>query len=53
MRREKERRQAYITRHPLFFFHFFINMLQYLKTKEEREAFIDKYDNFLFDCDGK
>lgn len=28
-------------------------MLQYLKTKEEREAFIDKYDNFLFDCDGK
>lgn len=28
-------------------------MLEYLKTKEEREAFIDNYDNFLFDCDGK
>lgn len=28
-------------------------MLQYLKTKEEREEFINKYDNFLFDCDGK
>lgn len=27
-------------------------MLEYIKTKEEREAFIDKYDNFLFDCDG-
>ncbi|KAG1140411.1 hypothetical protein G6F37_001774 [Rhizopus arrhizus] len=27
-------------------------MLQYLKTKEEREEFINKYDNFLFDCDG-
>ncbi|GAA5804362.1 HAD-like domain-containing protein [Helicostylum pulchrum] len=27
-------------------------MLQYLSTKEDREAFIDKYDNFLFDCDG-
>lgn len=28
-------------------------MLEYLKTQAEREAFIDKYDNFLFDCDGK
>jgi hypothetical protein len=28
-------------------------MLQYLQNKEDREAFIDKYDNFLFDCDGK
>lgn len=28
-------------------------MLQYLSNKAEREAFIDKYDNFLFDCDGK
>ncbi|KAI7907836.1 HAD-like domain-containing protein [Cokeromyces recurvatus] len=27
-------------------------MLEYLQTKAEREAFIDKYDNFLFDCDG-
>ncbi|KAI7891807.1 HAD-like domain-containing protein [Mucor mucedo] len=27
-------------------------MLEYIQTKEEREAFIDKYDNFLFDCDG-
>lgn len=27
-------------------------MLQYLSDKTEREAFIDKYDNFLFDCDG-
>ncbi|KAI8887899.1 2-phosphoglycolate phosphatase [Backusella circina FSU 941] len=27
-------------------------MLQYLQNKEDREAFIDKYDNFLFDCDG-
>ncbi|ORE05089.1 2-phosphoglycolate phosphatase [Rhizopus microsporus var. microsporus] len=43
---------SHITGHPFFCFYFFINMLQYLKTKEEREAFIDKYDNFLFDCDG-
>lgn len=28
-------------------------MLQYLKTQADCEAFIDKYDNFLFDCDGK
>lgn len=27
-------------------------MLDYLKTKAERDAFIDQYDNFLFDCDG-
>jgi len=27
-------------------------MLDYLETKAERDAFIDKYDNFLFDCDG-
>lgn len=28
-------------------------MLEYLKNKAQRDAFIDKYDNFLFDCDGK
>ncbi|KAK4517909.1 uncharacterized protein ATC70_001257 [Mucor velutinosus] len=27
-------------------------MLDYLETKAERDAFIDQYDNFLFDCDG-
>ncbi|KAI8372044.1 HAD-like domain-containing protein [Choanephora cucurbitarum] len=27
-------------------------MLEFLGTKEQREAFIDQYDNFLFDCDG-
>ncbi|KAI9474154.1 MAG: HAD-like domain-containing protein [Benjaminiella poitrasii] len=27
-------------------------MLDNLQTKEQREAFIDRYDNFLFDCDG-
>jgi hypothetical protein len=27
-------------------------MLEYLKTKAQRDAFLDRYDNFLFDCDG-
>jgi 4-nitrophenyl phosphatase len=27
-------------------------MLEYLSNKEKRDAFLDKYDNFLFDCDG-
>ncbi|KAI8639671.1 HAD-like domain-containing protein [Parasitella parasitica] len=27
-------------------------MLDYLQTKAARDAFINQYDNFLFDCDG-
>ncbi len=31
---------------------FYFNMLKYLSNKAEREAFIEQYDNYLFDCDG-
>lgn len=30
-----------------------MTMTRKLLTAEEHEEFIDKFDNFLFDCDGK
>lgn len=48
----KKKRDAYCYLLLLSPFFFLEKMLDYLKTKAERDAFIDKYDNFLFDCDG-